>query len=217
MTTLSQLTHLDLTYVQYTHDSLLSYALAHVTLLPFVTLSAYAAIVYVNRDALFLNAFTGQLINEALNLVLKRLFKIRRPNIGTGYGMPSSHAQFAAYAATFLILHQLRKQGRLDNQARCALLVAIIVAYSRHHLHYHTINQIVVGWLVGVSFAVIYFSVTELSCGRRCNTNTNSNTKSKSLKRSNRIQVICHLLRSTRLYVVHTLSLNDPTLDVRQQ
>jgi dolichyldiphosphatase len=49
--------------------------------------------------------FVGQLVCEALNFVLKRLIKEERPprmRVGKGYGMPSSHAQFAFFWAVAL-------------------------------------------------------------------------------------------------------------------
>jgi len=50
--------------------------------------------------------FAGQLACEAANFVLKRLIKEERPPriqvTGKGYGMPSSHAQFAAFWAVSL-------------------------------------------------------------------------------------------------------------------
>lgn len=49
--------------------------------------------------------FAGQLVCEGLNFVLKRLIKEERPprmRVGKGYGMPSSHAQFAFFWAVAL-------------------------------------------------------------------------------------------------------------------
>ena len=55
--------------------------------------------------------FAGQLACEAVNFVLKRLIKEERPRrihlTGKGYGMPSSHAQFAAFWAVALTLFLL--------------------------------------------------------------------------------------------------------------
>ena len=61
--------------------------------------------------------FAGQLACEAVNFVLKRLIKEERPRrihlTGKGYGMPSSHAQFAAFWAVALTLFLLlRHQPR---------------------------------------------------------------------------------------------------------
>lgn len=49
--------------------------------------------------------FLGQLGCEALNFALKRLIKEERPALmnGKGYGMPSSHAQFASFWAVALV------------------------------------------------------------------------------------------------------------------
>jgi len=67
--------------------------------------------------------FAGQLACEAVNFILKRLIKEERPRHiltahgGTkGYGMPSSHAQFAFFWAVsvglfLLVRHQPRQKG----------------------------------------------------------------------------------------------------------
>ncbi|KAL2023892.1 hypothetical protein VTK56DRAFT_669 [Thermocarpiscus australiensis] len=73
--------------------------------------------------------FLGQLACEAVNFALKRLIKEERPRLlqlqasstfaapGKGYGMPSSHAQFAAFWAV-------------------ALTLFLLVRHRPHH-HYH--------------------------------------------------------------------------------
>lgn len=107
------------------------------------------------------------MINEGLNLVLKRLFKQLRPfhgTIGNGYGMPSSHSQFVAYTSTFILLHQYSKKGFVDTQSKISISLAFLICYSRYHLCYHTVAQILVGYLIGFLFASSYFIVTELTC-----------------------------------------------------
>ncbi|TIC26657.1 hypothetical protein E3Q12_00016 [Wallemia mellicola] len=195
---MTSLTHLDLTYVLYTGDSHLSFLLALVTLLPFAILSGYVTLVYFNRDAVILNAFAGQLVNEALNWLLKRIFKQPR----TGYGMPSSHAQFVAYTAIFITFHQIQRNGYPGMESKLAFLVAIMIAYSRHHLSYHTTTQIIVGFVIGMVFGAVYFTLTELSCTLRFSKKT-------------LIGKICWLLRQTRSLIVNNLSLNDQTLAAR--
>lgn len=57
--------------------------------------------------------FAGQLACEAVNFALKRLIKEERPRrihlTGKGYGMPSSHAQFAFFWAVALALFLLAR------------------------------------------------------------------------------------------------------------
>ncbi|CAF5212503.1 unnamed protein product, partial [Rotaria magnacalcarata] len=81
------------------------------------------------------------------------------------HGMPSDHAQtffyFMTYLAIFVILksqmpgsphiRSIRNRVLVFTQ----LIVAVIVAYSRVYLHYHTVAQVVVGAFFG----------TALGCG----------------------------------------------------
>lgn len=89
------------TLVQYEAGDMIGYCLAAISLLPFVFLSGLAALILVPRDKSALVIFIGQFANEALNHVLKRLFRGPRPagRERKDYGMPSSHAQFAFFAA----------------------------------------------------------------------------------------------------------------------
>ena len=96
---------------------------------------------------------------------------------GTGYGMPSSHAQFVAYFSTFLTLFLLLRHEPHSHPhassthiptpfwqrlllAIVALLCAAAVAQSRIYLNYHKPNQVYVGVAAGAVFAVGWFVAT---------------------------------------------------------
>jgi dolichyldiphosphatase len=75
----------------------------------------YATLLWSTREAEVLLMFAGQLACEGVNFALKRLIKEERPRVllhhggggaavGRGYGMPSSHAQFAVFWAVALSL-----------------------------------------------------------------------------------------------------------------
>lgn len=123
--------------------------------------------------------FAGQMACEAVNFVLKRIIKEERPKQmhGKGYGMPSSHAQFAAffsvYLALFLMLRHTPTQfpkashKPLTMVQRALLSVAAVacaglVAWSRIYLSYHTPKQVLVGCAAGVVSAVGWFSLTTI-------------------------------------------------------
>ncbi|KAG0367206.1 hypothetical protein BGZ54_004239 [Gamsiella multidivaricata] len=114
------LTSLSITHVQFSQNNFLSKLLAYVTLSPLGIICSYVAIVLTSRDLKPLVMFAGQLANEFVNQVLKRLFKQARPTeyLGDGYGMPSSHSQFMAYFATYtaILMYRsvLRPQGVFD-------------------------------------------------------------------------------------------------------
>jgi dolichyldiphosphatase len=94
------------THVEYTRGDKLGYILALFSLLPIAILISYATLILFNRHAVMFFALIGQLLNEALNSILKHAIAIPRPNLekGRGYGFPSSHAQFMGYTLVFLTL-----------------------------------------------------------------------------------------------------------------
>jgi dolichyldiphosphatase len=92
---------------------------------------------------------------------------------GKGYGMPSSHAQFAAYfsisLSLFLLLrHQTTRHTsyrpstflqRISLSA-LACICAAFVALSRIYLNYHTPRQVWIGFAAGTVFAGVWFAFT---------------------------------------------------------
>ncbi|KAI7832746.1 PAP2 domain protein [Gamsiella multidivaricata] len=160
------LTSLSITHVQFSQNNFLSKLLAYVTLSPLGIICSYVAIVLTSRDLKPLVMFAGQLANEFVNQVLKRLFKQARPTeyLGDGYGMPSSHSQFMAYFATYTAILMYRRGGASDGflphlVSGCVVLWSALVVYSRVHLYYHTWQQVVAGSLCGIAFALGYYYI----------------------------------------------------------
>jgi dolichyldiphosphatase len=94
---------------------------------------------------------------------------------GKGYGMPSSHAQFVAYfsfsLSLFLLLrhqpHPLTTRTPLSFSIRAlisllAIACACLVATSRIYLNYHTPKQVLVGFVAGIAFAIVWFTFTSV-------------------------------------------------------
>ncbi|KAJ7255479.1 hypothetical protein B0H12DRAFT_534387 [Mycena haematopus] len=167
---------LDLTHVLYDDSSYFSLALALVTLSPILLMPAYAALAFQTREYLIIIMWAGQLAGEVLNLVLKHTIKQNRPSYSAanGYGFPSSHSQYMGYFASFLILHlyfrhRFSTTGShiLDQLWRAVIYVALIlwalvVAYSRFYLRYHSIAQILWGLGIGAALGVSLYTVCEL-------------------------------------------------------
>ncbi|EFX05210.1 dynein heavy chain [Grosmannia clavigera kw1407] len=199
-------------------DDPVSYVCAWLALVPQGLCVVYATLLWSTREAEVALAFAGQLGCEAVNLVLKRLIKEERPRhhhtalglgmalpdpgLGNGpdadqlhhlpfrrgYGMPSSHAQFAGYWAVTIALFLLvryRGQNRIpQNRQRqespqnswslaervatstAAFVVAVLVAWSRVYLHYHTPRQVLVGFAAGLLVGFAWFAATTFV--RRC-------------------------------------------------
>ncbi|CRK20218.1 hypothetical protein BN1723_017846 [Verticillium longisporum] len=100
------LASLSLTHVYYDPSDPLSLVCAWLALLPQALCIVYATLAFASREAEVALMFAGQLACEAVNFALKRLIKEDRPRRihGKGYGMPSSHAQFVAFWALYLVL-----------------------------------------------------------------------------------------------------------------
>ncbi|KAF9431992.1 hypothetical protein BGZ76_011440 [Entomortierella beljakovae] len=134
------LTSLSLTHVQFAQNDLISKLLAYVTLTPLCIICGYVAVVLTSRDLKPLVMFAGQLANELLNLALKHLVKQARPTeyLGDGYGMPSSHSQFMAYFATYMLILMYRSgiesvvEAFVTHSLCTATVIwSLLVVYSR--------------------------------------------------------------------------------------
>ncbi|EDR10632.1 uncharacterized protein LACBIDRAFT_317313 [Laccaria bicolor S238N-H82] len=153
--------------------SLFSLALALITLSPILLMASYAALAVQTREFLIITMWIGQVACELLNWVIKRIIKEERP-IGNGYGFPSSHSQYMAYFATFLICHlyvrhRFSSAGYplLDGLWRVVVYTGVLawaglVAYSRYYLGYHNARQIIWGLSIGSFLGLALYVVSEL-------------------------------------------------------
>jgi len=167
---------LDLTHVVYDDSSVFSLILALITLSPILLMASYAALAVQTREYIILVMWGGQLAGEALNWLLKHIVKQDRPieSIGNGYGFPSSHSQYMAYFASFLICHLFfRHRFGKTNYPLFDILWRVVVylgllcwsstvAYSRYYLGYHNVNQILWGIGIGAALGVSVYIMAEL-------------------------------------------------------
>lgn len=153
---------------------------------------------FARRELWDLLTLVGILCNEILAQTLKRVVEEPRPpscaavDFCKTYGMPSSHAQLATFAATLATLHLRRRRagclptaaaagtspGRLDDPLSALLVgltwpVAAAVGMSRVYLGYHSQAQVLVGSVVGVAFGCLWHHSVCCGCarafeGRRC-------------------------------------------------
>ncbi|KAI8328444.1 PAP2 superfamily protein [Chlamydoabsidia padenii] len=163
------LTSLSLTHVQFDAKDPVAYAMAYITLTPLAILVFYASNVVSRRELVSVIMLLGQLTNELVNAILKEYFQIHRPYdyLGTGYGMPSSHAQFVWYFATFgtiyLLRHiQLTTPVWKKLSVTCMVVMACLVCWSRIYLGYHTLGQVVMGSVVGVGYGLVWYMAMEM-------------------------------------------------------
>ncbi|KAK4193159.1 PAP2 superfamily-domain-containing protein [Podospora australis] len=104
---ITPLASLSLTHVYYNPADPLSHLCAFLALVPQALCVVYVTLLWSTREAEVLLMLLGQFTCEAINFALKRLIKQERPRHvlvkgGPGYGMPSSHAQFATFWAVAL-------------------------------------------------------------------------------------------------------------------
>src|SRR5690606_25556868 len=146
-----------------------------------VLLIIFGTLVYSTREIEVLLFLAGQLTNEGINVVLKKWFKQHRPSYlvdvgalkeGRGYGMPSSHAQFMGFFAVYLTLlllvrlptsmHRGQAYQALKKGAylAAAWASAVAVGLARVELKYHTLEQVLAGWSVGMVLGAACFVVT---------------------------------------------------------
>ncbi|KAI9292642.1 hypothetical protein K502DRAFT_294996 [Neoconidiobolus thromboides FSU 785] len=128
----NSLATISLTHVQYNHQDIIGKLLAYLTLSPLAILVAYVSIAISRREFAVMLMFLGQLINEGVNFVLKRIIKENRPTdfLGKGHGMPSSHAMFVGYT--------------------CIV-----------YLNYHTQKQVIIGYIIGNLFGILWDIIVE--------------------------------------------------------
>ncbi|KAK1776499.1 phosphatidic acid phosphatase type 2/haloperoxidase [Copromyces sp. CBS 386.78] len=115
------LASLSLTHVYYNPDDPISLLCAWLALVPQALCVVYATLIWSTREAEVILMFAGQLACEAANFALKRLIKEERParihaTGGKGYGMPSSHAQFAFFWAVAVGLFLLGRHTPKEKQ-----------------------------------------------------------------------------------------------------
>jgi len=112
---------------------------------------------------------------EVLNMVLKQIIKEPRPAAAfalgrTGYGMPSDHAQFMFFFATYCCLFVYFDATFEDKiwkhfAALAVYALACIVSYSRLYFELHTVLQVAVGAVMGGVFACLWFILLKVIFG----------------------------------------------------
>ncbi|XP_035223737.1 dolichyldiphosphatase 1-like isoform X2 [Stegodyphus dumicola] len=142
-----QWTSLAISHVEYQTGDWLGKFLALTSLCPLALVIAFVTLILFRRDLHTITFLCGTALNEAINWILKHLIKELRPCRGreilySEYGMPSNHAQFmwffATYMAFFLLirLHHGNSTYPLENAWKYIvtvfiICVAAIVSYSR--------------------------------------------------------------------------------------
>ncbi|GFV62619.1 dolichyldiphosphatase 1 [Trichonephila clavipes] len=174
-----QWTSLAISHVEHQTGDLLGKLLALTSLCPLALVIAFVTLILFRRDLHTITFFCGTVLNEGINWILKHTIKELRPCHGreflfSEYGMPSNHAQFmwffATYMAFFLLirLHHGNSTYPLENAWKyiatiLIVCLAAVVTYSRVYLQYHTWNQVLCGSVLGIFLACIWFLITQFT------------------------------------------------------
>jgi len=166
---------ISLTYVTYPEGDMVGKLLAWGSLLPIFIIVSFVTLILFRREIHTMMFFVGMLLNETLNMVLKRYFREARPCrpgdeslLYSKHGMPSSHAQFMGFFALYLIFFAYMRLKPHESEyfivrkhvmAFSAFTSAIFVSISRIYLHYHSLEQVGAGLLVGGVAGICWFFI----------------------------------------------------------
>ncbi|KAL8856800.1 MAG: hypothetical protein Q9178_006637 [Gyalolechia marmorata] len=172
------LTSFSVTHISYDASDPVAYFCAWLALVPQILSVVYATLIWSTREMEIFLMFAGQMGCEGLNFLLKRMIKGERPPRikAKGYGMPSSHAQFVVFFCVYLTLFLLFRHSPHPSDthrpttlnerlllATWSFVFAAMVCASRVYLQYHTVNQVLVGSIVGAVTAIAWFGVTTIA------------------------------------------------------
>lgn len=159
----------DDTLVLYNPHDPLSILSVYLSLSPILLLTFYLSWLIITRELESIIVAGGQLINEFINKVLKRIIKEPRPYValmGPGYGMPSAHSQFMGFFTSYwsLKLWIAWYNPRIKTRHKLTytlyfMLYSFAVCGSRVYLRYHSVEQVTLGFLIGIFNGCGYFLV----------------------------------------------------------
>lgn len=155
------------TYVTYDDGDPVGAAAALLSLTPIFLIVTYAVLLVSRREAHVAFVLAGQLLNGVLNGLLKAALAQPRPagSDRTDPGMPSDHAQFmgffATYACAFLATRVRfpERPGWRPLLGAAVVALALAVAASRVYLGYHTCAQVGVGMGVGTLTGLAWYTL----------------------------------------------------------
>jgi len=173
---------ISLTYVSFPENDVIGKVFAWSSLFPIFILVAIITLIMFRREIHTMLLFLGILLNEALNIAFKSYYRAPRPCrpgddklLYNKYGMPSSHAQFMCFFASYMfcfayIRLKTRESEKIMDNIRQHVIslssvgAAVLVCFSRIYLYYHTLEQVIVGFVIGTISGLLWFFVVEKLC-----------------------------------------------------
>ncbi|KAH7520005.1 hypothetical protein FEM48_Zijuj08G0097700 [Ziziphus jujuba var. spinosa] len=122
----------------------------------------FAAVILGRHDTEALWAAMGSIVNAMLSVALKRILNQERPvaTLRSDPGMPSSHAQSIFYTVMFVVLSIVEWLGINEISLTIsgfALVFGSYFSWLRVSQQLHTINQVVVGAVLGSLFSIFWY------------------------------------------------------------
>lgn len=124
---------------------------------------AVASCLLYNHDTPTLFYVTASVANSAIGKVLKLLIKQPRPD-GTHKedpGMPSSHATSLSFLSLAFFGYVAKYMNSVIKTTGAGILVilALVATYWRVSAGYHTVPQVVAGWIVGSCNSMLFVAL----------------------------------------------------------
>lgn len=166
----------DHTYIVYDPSDWVSTVCVQLSLLPIYIMVFYTSWFLITREIEPVIVVGGHLIGELINKIVKHIVKQPRPDFhkdfgtssyGLTYGMPSAHSQFMGFFAAYFMCSvwyrvPLRKSPRIfTNLVLCT--AALLVAFSRVYLLYHSVQQVLVGLMIGATIGMFFYAVVSVA------------------------------------------------------
>lgn len=166
----------DHTYIVYDPSDWVSVVCVQFSLLPIYIMVFYTSWFLITREIEPVIAVAGHLVGEIINKIIKHLVKQPRPDFhkefgassyGLTYGMPSAHSQFMGFFAAYFMCNvwkrvPMKKNHKLLVNGLLAV-AAVLVAFSRVYLWYHSAQQVLVGLVVGVLAGVLFYPIVSVA------------------------------------------------------
>ena len=159
----------EFTYGEYpADDHLTGVCMVMASFIPHIIAVYTISVTIYGRCVHHLVFLFGLILSHELAKLVKRTVKQPRPDGSflTSYGMPSDHSMFIVFISTYVILLVFANDGmKRRSQALTTLLmsgVSIAVCFSRLYLGVHTMQQVVVGVLMGFIWGILWFKFSAL-------------------------------------------------------
>lgn len=141
-------------------------ALGGLTVLTMVSLVAFGVAAFSNRKKLGFYALGAVVLGTALTSLLKKGYNRPRPELVehavwvSNMSFPSGHSMMSAIVYLTLGILLARTQARTSVRVfimAVAVTITVLVGISRIYLGVHWPTDVLAGWAVGVSWAVLFW------------------------------------------------------------